>query len=349
MKQWRQLLAAVAVISLVSVCAFLVIMRTQGQTDFLSQCLIGSVATLLLSGGAAAYCHWNGQEIPNEPIHAPKPLEMETDQAWRKPSRLRFLERLKQEVCEAEREIRQTHERAVTSYKNIPSVISYSNYTSEKAALDLSETSKHELLQQLPPIYERIERVFCGDVAHEILNIEEEIRKFEREKQEHQRLIEHGQIEASRCNKSDCDKCKAWPDQKAEHYSRIHTIDVRVIELQTDLKELENFDFQRLWRELSLPGPPELGRIPKVRLDDLKAKVETANSIPNLKERGGSQPSAEDIKQKNKAKLEKKISELKTERAQKMAVAESENERRRYQNFYEDAITEAEEQWSKFL
>lgn len=303
----------------------------------------------------AGFYFYDSRSIPNELLRAPSPFELITDQPWRKPTRLRFLERLKDDLTQAENRIQHTHKSALQAYEHLPKVVSYSDYRRSKAKLKSNEQEKRSLLQSWPQFQERIDQIFSGNVGKEILSINEAIKKMQRANAERQREISDQKHTDERCSISNCAYCKEWERRrKPQLYSEIYHTDQRIIELETDLEELKNFDFQQLWSDLHLPGPPNLTRVPKEALDDLQAKVNTLNAIPPLNAR---QPAAaappklsreEQCRQKQ-AEIEATRARYRKEKAEKVAAEPTVPGKRRWENFYDDAERELDDELKKWL
>jgi hypothetical protein len=278
----------------------------------------GVIAGLLAagSGAAAFWSMYNSQPIPNEPLRAPEPFELIADQRWRPLTspQLRFLERLKKEVTDTEREIQRAHDSAVKAYNSIPQAVSYAAYQSAKRELSLQESGKKHLLERLPPLYERIGKIFGGDVGSEILALKERIKKLERKKLEEERRLATWQAECTIPHKyqNDVNECEqARARQRERLHEAIHALDRSIIEKQSDLEELQNYDFRQLWKDAGLRFPATEGitRVAADSLKELKDKIETLNSIPDLAPRQHSAQATtpEEQRQQNLAKAQARL------------------------------------------
>jgi hypothetical protein len=328
-----------------------------GKPEFSDTICVAMFFFSVVAYAASAYAFHSAQAIPNEPPESPAPFDMITDQPWRKPTGLRFLEKLKEKVTRVEERIRNVHEVGVDAHQSISRVISISDYHAAIGVLHAMEAEKAKLLSELPLSYERIERIFNGDVGKEILDIKEQTKKLERQKQEDSRKLATWETACTiqHKNKDEMEECDQKRLSHREYFHKsIHLIDVELIELETDLEELHHFDFHQLWTALDLPGPPNLTRVAKEAIEDLKGKVDSLNTISGLTSRGPQPappipPSKEETRLKNKARCEADIERLRVEREAKVQTAKTPTEARRWENFYDDAIREAEDEWKKHL
>ncbi len=284
-----------------------------------------------------------------------------TDQAWRQPTnpRLRFLERLKDNVAEIEQGIHAVHESANEAHRSIPEVVGYSEYQASKADLEMAEFQKKELLSQLTILYQRSDKIFAGDVGSEIITIKQEIKKLEREKQEEQRKLAAWQQPCAIQHKNntevaECENNRAI--QQENLHQAIHRIDSRIIELQTDQEELQHYDFQRLWKDtgLHLPATESIARVPQESLTELREKIQTLNSIPALDTRQprpeqAPQSSRKELCQKMRAEIEDTRKRYRKEKEERLKNAGTQPEAKRWENFYNDAEQELDEELKKWL
>jgi hypothetical protein len=163
----------------------------------------------VFSGGWAIY---DARPIPSDPIRAPTPLQLTHDEAWRKPTPLRFLEKLKKELTDIENQVRQDYDKAVQAYEKLPHSSGRFDYDRHKRTLEYSVSDIDRAQdRRLPALRLRIEKIFAGDVNAEILDLEENTRKLQRNKQEHERGLQKAetpctinhkdQDEVQRCEK----------------------------------------------------------------------------------------------------------------------------------------------------
>jgi hypothetical protein len=286
---------------------------------------------------AAMACAYYAQPVPNEPLHAPAPFEIDTDQRWRRPTELRMLERLKKDLVATEKRVNDCHERGLTAYRDSQQAVSYAAYQRAKSDLEENEEQKRRLLRKVPEMQERIDRLAAGDVGHEMLTIEEQIAKLNRQKQENQRKL--SDLDKPCTLDHDAEQCKRDRQrQRGWLHEENHAIDVKIIECETDLKELRNFDFQKLWRDLALPGPAELGRVPQATIDSLRQNVESVNAIPNLKDRRPAPVAVKPSPKDRRAQILAEVAELQAERDQALAAIRDPKIQQPVKNSYEEKI-----------
>jgi hypothetical protein len=325
---------------------------SNGESVDLWRLIPGMLGLILLL--IAARDAYDATPIPNEPLHAPKPVNLPEDQRWRKDTRLRFLEKLKREITQREARVKEQHKLATAAYEAIPNSTGLIAYKRYKSQLAEAEQKKQHSLAQLPELYERTEKISSGDVGHEILRIKEEIRKLERERLEQQRRLADTEkpCTINHQYQYQVDQCKNERERHREELHHIiHCIDNKIIELETDLEELQNFDFKELWGDLHLPGPPNLTRVPKERIDDLRGKVDTLNTIPELKKSAPQREpelTPEQKRQKERKACEARIADLKAQKQEALKI-EDEDERLLRVNAIDAALEREYERWARLI
>ena len=148
------------------------------------------------------------------------------------------------------------------------------------------------------------------------------------------------------------DRCKRDRESELQSLHRSnHRVDIAIIESETDLEELQNFDFQKLWSELRLPGPSELSRVPHARVAEMKDKVSTIGEIPTFKNsaQAATQPSRAELCEKKRAEIESVRKRYRQECEEHKAAARTPQESKRWENFYADAENELDEELKKWL
>jgi hypothetical protein len=190
--------------------------------------IIGGFLCAVL-GGVTIY---DRRPLPNEPISAPKPLQLVQDEPWRGPTDLRYLETLKEEVNELEDVLSKSHAEAVEAYEKLPRSsgrIEYGRWRTQKAS---AEEAIVESQKTLTGLKQRIRKIWNGNVEQELLTLRERLLKLERKKQERQRQLREAETctrqHTSTDEREQCDRDRA--DKREELLEEIHEIDEEGIE-----------------------------------------------------------------------------------------------------------------------
>lgn len=257
----------------------------QPQTEMSWKGIIAAVALsaflvfIIVAIGAGYYqSKIESSQKPLEPL-PPRP-KFPRDEPWRKPTTLRFLENLKKDLVGWENRLLKVHEGITRQYGEIPNQKSKFElgvlYDQIRGQLE----DFHELQQQIPTLRPRIEKVFAGNVSDEIVDLEVQIKKLQREKQELMRSLTETQQELKTATGKE--KRSNLEGAIADLREEIKEGDLRIIELESDFKELKGFDFRKLYRELGLPGPPGLANLDEQHLKDIKTKSDILKTINPL-------------------------------------------------------------------
>jgi hypothetical protein len=235
-------------------------------------------------------CVWfyDNLPLPNEAIRAPQPLQLIQDERWRGNTGLRYLETLKEELLVHENKLLKEYAVATKAYEALPHSSGRLKYHWLRRHKTASEGAMTRLKPQIGGLKERIELIVGGNVDAEVSTIRESIRKFERNKQEEQRVFEAWEKPCTikHDNKLQEDFCehKRWKAREAIR-RKIHEIDFRIIELQNQEQELKSYDFKNLWKQLGhMPvAASGLMAVEKEQLKDMKDKAEILQSMPLLR------------------------------------------------------------------
>ena len=268
----------------------------------------GVVGALLVSGFislvvlcASIFGVYDATPIPDEVIPAPQTAQIVTDEVWRARTNFRFLEELKKSLKGDEERAIDLYEVALESHRKLPDSSGYVEYKMLRRTVTSNTARILYLKDKIAEQKEHIERVFAGDVRVDLLDFEERIEKLEREKEESlaRRIEEEASIKSAKTPNAqyEAEARKKSLSQDIKHF------DMRMIELRSRVKELREFDFQNLYKELGVS--PEVMRTNMEDLDSVRGKQDVAATFR------ASPPIPPPAKQKSKEEIRaEKLSEI---------------------------------------
>lgn len=300
-------------------------------------------AMLIAGSGTGLY---DARPIPDEFIPAPEPLNLTTDEAWRPRTNFRYLEELKQACSYTEERITKLYQSAVKGHRDLSNANGYIAYKSGKLALSSSTKMIAMLLPELAYQKAHIERVFAGDVRVDLQEMEEQIEKIRRER-------EAQQDELLRAERAPADAAQNKEQERirrntiASFRDEIKRLDMRKIELESRVRELRDYDFASLYRALGVS--PEAVRADKSHLSDIKDKVDITAAIKDkTNAQGAGNLTEEDERLLIKAKCEERLARLKSAKLAAVAAEDAPEGARRMENYYDDLIDKATQEWMKY-
>lgn len=301
--------------------------------------IVGAFGLVILGGTLEGF--------PSAKITSPPILRLIRTEPWRRATSLRCVESLKQELLSAEKHLIQSHERSYNAYRRLLQENTISEY---KELLDEKKNADCQVEQAqrtVTSLKQRIDRIYSGDVATEQLHLNESIKKLERDRQEEQRKLSSWDAPCSIRHETQADvsACRANRSRQLSYLrSAIHGIDIRIIELQTHSEELRNVDFAELWLLLGRPDSARRGlaAVSQQTLQDMKTRAETLRRIPALgppkppkpRQPPAIKPSPEEIRAREKARIEAQLQQLAVAQQRDVARATSEIDRNRLVNIY---------------
>jgi hypothetical protein len=228
----------------------------QAQRDGTLYIGLGGGGLAILFGLLALY---DSKPIPNTPVAAPTPLVLTKTEPWRQDLSLRFLQPVRAQVLEHERELAEQQQQAEAAYAELPEARdsgSYMKYRNLLSTIRRVEMQKQEVLTRiLPPLKQRLDRVYAGDIQADVLDLEEAIRKNQRYKEDLQRQLTEAQDCRSGQNGTRCEKCVERLRSLPEDIQRI---DFKIIEYETHLKDLRAFNYAKFHAAAGMPGPASI-------------------------------------------------------------------------------------------
>ena len=319
---------------------------TMPEYAFYSQ----EAATLLTVVGLAAgvgggVTLYDSQPIPQEYVPPPAPLDLEQGEPWRQETGFRYLEKLKKSCGEYEDAVRRAHGEAVAAHERIPASRGLIEYKNNRWTMRRQLQYASHAAQELTKLKARIAKVFSGDVRAELLDLDEQVQKLRRQRQEYEREVR--EVEQRTGQAATPEARRDLENQRASIYGSIKQMDMSIIEVESTITELREFDFQKLYRELGVSA--ESMRVEAERLASIKEKADIINAIKPPKVRPALSP--EEERAQKRAECEAEVQRLR--QAKKRAVdaidPADQDVRVRTANMYDDRIIEAEERLRKHL
>lgn len=263
--------------------------------------LIALGGIFVLISGVVLY---DSTPIPDEFIPAPEPLYLTTDEPWRKRTNFRYLEKLKENLLPFEDLVKDAHKDAVEAHQRLPNSNGYLAYKQLRSTIKSATRNTESYLEEISKMKEHIEMVFSGDVRTDLREFEEKKEKFKRENWDYNTNLR--EVEKKIANTNDKDSIRGLEATKSYLSHYLKSNDMRIIEIESIIKELREFDFHKLYEELGVS--PEVMR---TRLDDLKKVKEKKDAAGRI--HPPQKQSDEGIRAMKKAEIEEKIKILEKE------------------------------------
>ncbi|PYS45507.1 MAG: hypothetical protein DMF68_22135 [Acidobacteria bacterium] len=209
-----------------------------------------------------------------------------------------------------------------------------------------------EVLQpNLAKLGDHLARIASGDVRAEVLEIEEQIEKLNRLKQKYESDLRNKAWQISNAkNKAE----RRYYEMEYESLGNwIHDTDTNIIELQSALKELKEFDYRNLYNELGVS--PEAMRTNETDLRSIKNKADLVKSInpppapPPPKPKPKPEFDPDRIRTRKKAEIESQLTSLPAEEQRMIAATSDEEMKRRIANMYADKRAQLLNELRKWL
>lgn len=212
---------------------------------------------------------YDGEPLPDDLIPAPKPL-LVANEPWRQSTPSRFLENLKTELKTYEEAVVTAYERAVKAHNRLPTVKGKIDYSYILSELHRYEKIYEFYQKEINNLKSRIQKIAEGDVRADVLDQEAAIQKLKRERQELVRRLQEVGTQAKTAQE-DKEESRYWL------HRGIKNIDINIIELETNIKELKAFDFKSLYPQLGIAA--DFASVENEDLQTIKAKADIINSF----------------------------------------------------------------------
>jgi len=301
------------------------------KTDHpLLQCVTGFV-TMAVGALMANLIDRDSQPIPNDPIPAPEPLSLNTNQAWRSRTNLRYLERLKDEYLQFEKDLQELHQESVTAHKGLSNCEGFLEYEHLKGTISDNSREIQNMQAAMSKLAIRIESIFAGDVAVEILELEEQLQEFKMKRKKREITAQEGGLGGA--------IAQDW----------LNNTEMNETKLENAIRELKEFDFQKLYAELGVSATAM--RFDQKDLTSIKAKMDITDAIKATTREA--QPdvvlSPQQLQALERARLEDELDLAigRKKRAVEAVDEEDEDMRRRTENMHNDRIMQLQERISK--
>jgi hypothetical protein len=293
-------------------------------------CLIGFVG-VAVGGFMAHLIDRDSQPIPNDSIPTPEPLSLDTNQAWRSRTNLRYLERLRDEYLQFEKDLQELYRESVTAHKDLAKCEGFLEYERLLGTISNNRREMQNMQATMSKLIIRIETIFAGDVTVEILDLEEELQELKMTRKERQVTAKQGGLAGA--------IAQDW----------LSTAERTETKLENAIRELKGFDFHRLYAELGVS--PTAMRFDQKDLSSIKAKIDIVDTIKATTRKA--QPdvvlSPQQLQDLERARLEDELDLAigRKKRAVEAVDEEDEDMRRRTENMHNDRIMRLQEKISK--
>jgi len=216
----------------------------------------------------------DSRPIPDDFIPAPE-INLEQTEEWRPATGFRYLEKLKRSCVELEKEIRQSYDRSMEAYRGIGTTQSYREYQALRRRLETGTEERMEAYEELAELKDRIARVFSRDVRADLFELEEEAEKLKVEKDHKEKDLSEVSSKINPLIRSDL---RAQFEQERDAIrEEIKEIELALVEIASNLKELRDFDYDNLYQELGVS--PETMRVEAAQLADIQTKSTLVSQI----------------------------------------------------------------------
>lgn len=293
----------------------------------------------------AAVVRYDTQPLPNEYVPPPPRLNLQQNDAWRRPTGFRYLEKRKEEFLELETEIFALHKAAVEAHQKLSTSSGMLEYRLFRRAINHSLSEIDELRVELEQMRDQIVRIASGDVRADVLDIEEQIEKQLRLKQEYESEVREAEVEMPTADKSRRGYLKNRREWRA---ASIHDVDTELIALRSKLKELREFDFNKLYGELGVS--PEAMRTTEAHLQSIRNKAQLVTAIkPPSPQPQPAPPDPAKARAERQAAIQTELQRLEIEKQKMMATISDDDMRRQIENMYNDKRAQVLEDLRKAL
>jgi hypothetical protein len=228
--------------------------------------------------GVGKFIFYDTKPIPPDLIHLPPPIKIRSDEEWRKPTSVRYLEELKISIEEIE-------ERSVSRYKEMQkafaNIVFPSSYSEYDAAMALA-TSYKKFSRKYELLKESANRLFAGEVVAEINELEARIKQLQLERQS---LVgdftsSQNRVQSTQGNWLANALAGASSDQIKRN---IKDIDAEILKLKSNISELNKIDLNLIKIKPQLTAASQRERIAKLRRDK-KAELKAMKAAKESKE-----------------------------------------------------------------
>jgi hypothetical protein len=321
---------------------------------FLASILVTLLVTCLAMVGYWMLSEQDSRQIPTDPIYFPEIIEPWRDEIWRAPMPLTYLESLKTQLTSYEETAMNLSSDAVNAYNAISSIRSYGDYESIIKRLDALKSFKRDYDRVVPQLKERAKRVFGGQVIEEVNALQADIKKLKRERQElEESQAKRKEEEVVRRNERRT-VAAAWAATVGSQIkSTIKDIDLMIISKEAAISELRHFDFKRLYKELGLSEDWPATLISIAELEEIKAKSDVIGAIKKLTELAKPEASADEERAQNRTDCQQRLNSLQQDKETDLSKmrdsGRTEEEIKRRENMWDDAVVREEEELRKWL
>ncbi|HEV7681910.1 MAG TPA: hypothetical protein VGO68_07305 [Pyrinomonadaceae bacterium] len=301
--------------------------------------------TGLSSSVLAAVIRYNALPVPTAFVAPPSPLNIQQNDSWRRQTSFRYLEKRKAEFFEIENEMMAAHKGAVDAHLKLSNSTGRVPYDIYRKIVNYNLKKIENLRVELEKTREEILRIASGDVRAEVLDLEEQIETQLRRRDEYESELRQAEVEMPTADKSR----KRWLETRREsrHYL-IYEVDKEVITLRSTLKELREFDFNKLYNELGVS--PEAMRTTEAHLQSIGNKARLVTAIkPQLHQAQPPPPDAAKVQAEKQAAIQSELERLEMEKQKMMATISDDDMRRLIENMYNDKRAQVLEELRKAL
>lgn len=293
----------------------------------------------------AAVVRYDSQPLPSEYVPPPPPLNLSQNDAWRRPTGFRYLERLKEAFFELEKNVLALNKEAVEAHQKLSQSSGKLEYNILRRTIKSSLKGIEKLRPALEKLRDRIGLIASGDVRAEVLDIEEQIEKHLRSRSEYENEIREAELEIPQAKES---RRRFLKNDRESRMEMIHAVDSDVIELRSSLKELREFDFNKLYGELGVS--PEAMRTTEAHLQSIKNKADLVGAIkPPSGPVIEPPPDREKERAEKRAAIQAELERLEIEKRNVIATTSDDEMRRRIENIYDDKRAQVVEELRKVL
>lgn len=175
--------------------------------------------------------------IPPDPINLPRPIKITTDEEWRRPTPVRYLEDVKESIVQMEGEAVAKFKRLQNAFANITFPSGYLEY---ETAIS-HRNSFQEFRSKYEQLKESANRVYDGEVNAEINELQARVKRLQRERQELNGNYAQSQTKVRETEGKRI--ANAIAAARSDEIKRcIKDIDSQIIALESYISELKQID-----------------------------------------------------------------------------------------------------------